>query len=250
MPHSRWADGQQAEAAAICAAQAADPQYAGTLYLIRHGRTRGNGQHYVGWEDLELDATGQAQVDQLGQAMAAMRLDAIYCSPLARARQTAQALIHFGPTPQRRRLRLQERPELMEIHYGELQGLSKAEHSLRLRRDYTNRRLPGGESLADVHERAARFAIELRIRLHRGEALAVVAHYRSLQMLRGAIVGESLEAALARRDYRPGNGSVLRMQFTTEAGAMHLQLVDAFDCACIAPSERVAAEPDVSPSEG
>ena len=79
--------------------QTGELQRAGTLFLIRHGRTRGNGQHYVGWEDLELDATGLTQVDQLGQAMAAVHLDAIYCSPLIRARQTAQALIIYTASP-------------------------------------------------------------------------------------------------------------------------------------------------------
>lgn len=247
MQHSRLAEEPAAEAAATCAAQVADPQRAGTLFLIRHGHTRGNGQHYVGWEDLELDATGLAQVEQLGRAMAALHLDAIYCSPLVRARQTAQALVRLGSTPQRRSMRPQDRTELMEIHYGQWQGLSKAEHSLRLRRDYTTRRMPGGESLTDVHERAARIAVELKARLHRGEAVAVVAHYRSLQMLRASIVGESLEAALARRDYKPGNGSVLRMQFTTEVGSTRLRLVDASDCANLAPGEWTAAIPDASP---
>ena len=249
MPYARLADQQAAEEAANCAAQVAGAQWVGTLFLIRHGRTRGNGQHYVGRQDLELDSAGLAQVDQLGRAMAPLHLDAVFCSPLARARQTAQALIRLGLTPQRRQMRLQERPELMEIHYGQWQGLSKAEFSLRLRRDYVTRRLPGGESLADVHARVERIAVELKARLHRGEAVAVVAHYRSLQMLRGAIVGESLEAALARRDYKPGNSSVLRMQFTTEAGSTHLQFVDASDLANLAPSEGPAAIPDDSPKE-
>jgi broad specificity phosphatase PhoE len=124
---------------------------------------------------------------------------------------------------------------------------TKAEHSLRLRRDYTIRRLPGGESLADVHERAVRVAAELRARLHRGEALAAVAHYRSLQMLRGAIVGESLEAVLARRNYKPGNGSVLRMQFTTETGSTQLKSVGASDCTGQASSAMVAAPSNVLP---
>ena len=249
MPRTSLADRPAAEAAAIGAMQTGELQRAGTLFLIRHGRTRGNGQHYVGWEDLELDATGLTQVDQLGQAMAAVHLDAIYCSPLIRARQTAQALIRFGQTPQRQQLRPQERPELMEIHYGEFQGFSKAEHSLRLRRDYTTRRLPGGESLADVHTRVERFAPELTAHLLRREVIAVVAHYRSLQLLRGAIVGESLEAALARRDYKPGNGSILCMQFTIEAAAMQLQLVETLGCASFDPRIGVAAELEVSPSQ-
>jgi broad specificity phosphatase PhoE len=197
--------------------QSADQVALGTLFLIRHGHTRGNGKHYVGREDLELDGIGHAQAEQLRQAFASEHLDAIYCSPLARARQTAESLIRFG-RHERRQLRLEERPDLMEIDYGELQGCSKAEHSLRLRQQYATERMPGGESLADVHARGGRIAVELAQRLRRGESVVVVAHYRSLQMLRAAIVGESLAAALARRDYKPGNGSVLRMQFLAGNG--------------------------------
>lgn len=189
---------------------------AATLYLIRHGRTAGNRRHYVGWQDLELDPTGRDQAARLAHALASQSLHAVYSSTLARARQTAEALTARGGAGGAQVPPLCTRSELMEIDYGEFTGLSKADVSLRLKRDYLAQRLPGGESLTDVRARVARFATELAARLHRGESVAVVAHYRSLQILRGLIAGESLEQSL-QSDYKPANGSVLRMDLLPAA---------------------------------
>lgn len=62
---------------------------AGRLFLIRHAQTDGNSHHYVGWEDLELNARGHAQAVKVGRALAGVHLDAIFYSPLRRALQTA-----------------------------------------------------------------------------------------------------------------------------------------------------------------
>lgn len=62
------------------------------VYLVRHGNMAGDPHRYF-TPPVEgcLSETGQAQAAQLGKALAGIRFDAIYASPLGRAIQTAQA---------------------------------------------------------------------------------------------------------------------------------------------------------------
>lgn len=119
----------------------------------------------------------------------------------------------------------QPRRELMEINYGEFQGRLKHDHPLHLRLHHVFEPMPGGESLDDVYLRVCLIAPELLARLRLGQTLAVVGHYRSNQLLRGAVAGESFEVALARCNYKPANGSFLCLQFAGDAGSGHLEEV-------------------------
>jgi probable phosphoglycerate mutase len=70
---------------------------ASRLFIIRHGNTFGPGDiiRRVGaGTDLPLVASGQAQAQKLGAWFAAQdfRVDRLHCSPLLRARETAQAI--------------------------------------------------------------------------------------------------------------------------------------------------------------
>lgn len=195
-----------------------------TLYLVRHGQTTGNGQRYVGWEDLPLDTVGQAQAEAAAALLRDVPLQALYCSPLQRARATAQALLagrnRAGDAAAGiHRIDLQVRADLKEIHYGDFQGLLKDDQPLRLRHDHLHARMPSGESLADVHTRVGQFADELRVRLQPGTALAVVAHFWSLRMLAGVLRGLAPAELLATRDYKPGNGSVWALELDVDAAA-------------------------------
>ncbi|MFZ2650300.1 MAG: histidine phosphatase family protein [Burkholderiaceae bacterium] len=198
---------------------------AATLYLIRHGRTDGNGHHYVGREDLELNATGHAQAASLAQALANVHLDAIYCSVLRRARQTAAAILGQRVAGDGTALQLQARRELMEIDYGDLQGRLKRQHPLHLRSAYAYQRMPGGESLADVYVRVAAIAEEFLARLRQGESFAVVGHYRSNQMLCSHLFAQPLAAAVAEPSYQAANGALLCLRFADPACADRLELV-------------------------
>lgn len=188
----------------------------GLLYLVRHGRTAGNGECYVGWQDLPLDATGREQACAAGRWLARQRLDAVHASPLQRARATAEAV-----RGERSTLPLTLDARLREVHYGEFTGRGKKAHPLRLRRDHVQQALPGGESLADVGRRVQAYASQvLEPALRRGEAVAVVAHFWSLRLLLAALRGQDLHALLQARDYRPENGSVYALPVLPAAGAL------------------------------
>jgi 2,3-bisphosphoglycerate-dependent phosphoglycerate mutase len=98
-----------------------------TLVLLRHGESEWNLENlFTGWYDCDLTPTGEAQAVAGGRLMAERGLlpDVVHTSVLVRAIRTADlALQEMGRTwiPVRRHWRLNER------HYGDLQGLNKAE---------------------------------------------------------------------------------------------------------------------------
>ncbi len=90
------------------------------IYLIRHAENEyiGKGK-LAGWlPDIHLNERGQAQADALAQALAHVRLKAVYTSPLERATQTAAPIAHTQG------LKATQRPGLGEIKYGSWQGKS------------------------------------------------------------------------------------------------------------------------------
>jgi 2,3-bisphosphoglycerate-dependent phosphoglycerate mutase len=98
-----------------------------TLVLLRHGESEWNLKNlFTGWYDCDLTATGEAQAVAGGRLMTEHGVlpDVVHTSVLVRAIRTADlALRELGRSwiPVRRHWRLNER------HYGDLQGLNKAE---------------------------------------------------------------------------------------------------------------------------
>ncbi len=183
------------------------------LLVVRHGQTGGNGNRYVGREDEPLDAVGREQAAALVGLLAGRPLDAIYCSPLSRARDTAL------PLADARGLAVHVRDALQEIDYGHYQGMPKADQPLRLRHDHRVHPMPGGESLLDVYRRIEGFAEEVRQSVLDGRRLAVVGHFWSNRMLVGVLLGVPFEALFEQTHYKPANGSVFEMVFDGEAAA-------------------------------
>jgi probable phosphomutase (TIGR03848 family) len=89
-----------------------------TVILLRHGRTTANaGGVLAGWTPgVQLDETGTAQVQAVGERLAKVPLAAIVSSPLERCRQTADA-IAVG-----RELAVQSDDRLGEARYGDWTG--------------------------------------------------------------------------------------------------------------------------------
>jgi broad specificity phosphatase PhoE len=93
-----------------------------TLILTRHGETDWNFQRrWQGHADTPLNEKGRAQSAALAAALASRRIDLIYSSDLARARETAEivgAVLGLE-------VRLDRR--LREVDVGEWSGLTSAE---------------------------------------------------------------------------------------------------------------------------
>ncbi|MGY0194979.1 histidine phosphatase family protein [Leptothrix sp. BB-4] len=193
----------------------------GTLILVRHGRTAGNGQCHVGWLDLPLDAVGEAQARHAAELLRDRPLAALHASTLQRACATARA-IQAG----RDGLVLQTHDALREIDYGEHTGRRKAGEPLRLRHHHVDVPMPGGESLADVERRVAGLLPLLLPTLAAGDTAVVVAHFWSLRVLLGRLRGLTLREMLATRDYKPGNGSVAVVPVRVRLNAQRREPVD------------------------
>jgi broad specificity phosphatase PhoE len=89
-----------------------------TLLLVRHGETDWNRDRRVqGHSDIPLNETGRAQADALVEQLAGERIDAVYASDLARARDTATSIAAAHD------LTVQICPELREKHFGTWEGL-------------------------------------------------------------------------------------------------------------------------------
>ena len=149
------------------------------LLLIRHAQTEHNlALRLAGWTDSPLSPEGRRQAERLASHLAATEtLDAIYASPLQRARDTAAAIARrFGLT-----VRL--RDDLREIHFGRCESLTLDE--VRTRFPDLWARLPndadltlawpGGESRAAFYDRIRR-AVAAISAAHPAATVAVVTH--------------------------------------------------------------------------
>jgi len=154
------------------------------LILIRHGETDWNLQHrFQGQIDVPLNARGLAQAQRLAERLRREAIDAMACSDLARARQTAD------PAASTLSLAPETLPTLREQGFGVLEGLALPEILERYPREWEQWRrhdpdyaLPGGENVRSFHDRVVAAVHALAAR-HRGRRVAVVTHGGALDMV-------------------------------------------------------------------
>lgn len=162
-----------------------------TLVLLRHGESQWNQENrFTGWVDIPLTARGREEARQAGAKLkaAGLRFDAAYTSALVRAQETLQIVLEIlGQTG----IPVTQDPALNERHYGELQGLNKAETAQkfgaaqvqRWRRSY-DVAPPGGESLKDTAARTLPyFERHIVPALQAGRHILVAAHGNSLRSI-------------------------------------------------------------------
>lgn len=154
------------------------------LVLLRHGRTAWNESGRAqGHADVGLDGTGHAQAAAAAPYLASLAPVALWCSDLARARQTCAYLVHeTGLDP-----KYDER--LREFDVGDRQGLTGEEFAARfpgvqaawLRGDDAGG-IDGAESTADVEARMLPALRECLGSLAAGETGLVVTHGAALRV--------------------------------------------------------------------
>jgi len=152
------------------------------IWLLRHGATEWalNGRH-TGSSDIPLLPQGEAEARALAPLLGQQAFDAVYTSPLQRARRTCD-LAGLG---QQARLE----PDLREWDYGRYEGITTAE----IRRTVPNWTVfshpcPDGESLEDVQQRCERLLARL-VAEHPGGTVALFAHGHILRSLAGCWLG-------------------------------------------------------------
>jgi broad specificity phosphatase PhoE len=154
------------------------------VIILRHGRTEWNRiERFRGRADIELDEVGKKQAKAAAKRIKGWPVSAIYSSPLRRALSTADiigAALH---------LYVQPKAGVIDIDYGEWQGLSVEDVSVKNRRLYEQWienpdriEFPGGERFAEVRERVSGTIDDL-ISKHPKETFVVVSHKVICQIL-------------------------------------------------------------------
>ncbi|MFL2971097.1 MAG: 2,3-bisphosphoglycerate-dependent phosphoglycerate mutase [Candidatus Thalassarchaeaceae archaeon] len=160
------------------------------LVLIRHGQSVWNATNrFTGWTDVELSQKGEIEAATAGEQLADVRFDVVHTSALMRAQRTAEIVMSknrvSGEIPTNQDERLNER------HYGDLQGLNKAEtaeihgaEQVRIWRRSFDVPPPGGESLEMTAERTIPYFVEeIMPDLDSGMNVLVAAHGNSLRSI-------------------------------------------------------------------
>ena len=161
------------------------------VLLVRHGATPTTGRVMPGRAPgLHLSEAGQAQAAAVAERLATLKLDAIYTSPLERARETA------APTAAATGLTPIEEPGLLEADVGEWTGktlgsLARLKEWSGVHGSPSTFRFPGGESLADQQRRVL---AALRDVARDGRPALLVTHGGSIRLTRCFLGGRGVAA--------------------------------------------------------
>jgi len=126
-----------------------------TIYLLRHGATvPSSDKRYIGQIDIPLSDIGRKQAQWWQEELAQIKFDAIYCSDLSRAIDTAQIVAQNQTTE------IKSTSQLREINLGDWDSMGMQE----IRETYPDAwlkrgqqldrfRPPNGESFQDLQHR-------------------------------------------------------------------------------------------------
>lgn len=161
------------------------------LVLVRHGESQWNKENrFTGWVDIALTDFGREQAREAGQVIkeSGIQFDQAFTSVLQRAIETLSIVLkEIGQEG----IPITRNQALNERHYGDLQGLNKAETAEKFgaeqvfqwRRSY-DIAPPNGESLKDTAARTLPYYdAEIVPLLKKGEHILVAAHGNSLRSI-------------------------------------------------------------------
>lgn len=173
----------------------------GVIVLVRHGQSQWNLENrFAGWVDVPLTEQGRRDATTCARELREFSFDRAFTSHLQRAADTLTIIL--------RELRQESIPveadsALNERHYGDLQGLNKAETAVKYgqeqvrvwRRSFFTRP-PNGESMEDCEKRTLPYFLHIVLPLvGKGETVLLVAHGNSLRPMIKHLNGLGPEAA-------------------------------------------------------
>jgi broad specificity phosphatase PhoE len=145
------------------------------FHLVRHGEHLLQSRLAAGrTPGIGLSPKGRAEAAAVAERLAGERIDAIYASPLDRARETAEIIGGRLDLP------VALREDVIELDFGEWTGLTfdqvRADRRWELWRGCRSiAAIPGGESWRQVQDRAVNALFDLR-RSHPDGTVVVVSH--------------------------------------------------------------------------
>lgn len=164
------------------------------LILIRHGETDWNATlRYQGHAAIPLNEQGRDQARKAGERLARYGAGALYTSDILRASETAAVvgeIVGLAPQPM---------PDLREIDVGQWEGLTPEElyrrfpeHMEAFDRDPARTVRLGGESYAQLQERALRALNTIQSQHAIDEVVLAVSHGGTIRALLCHIIGLDL----------------------------------------------------------
>lgn len=155
------------------------------VIIVRHGQSTYNAKKIIQGrcDESVLTEQGIADAKQVGETLKELKIDAFYCSPLQRAKLTAETIHGFLTNPPT----LEPTDRLMEIDLPLWEKLSKQEVAEKFAADYRHWKeqphqfkmtLASGKEhypVLALYEQAERFWQETILK-HQGETILIVAH--------------------------------------------------------------------------
>ncbi|APT89277.1 acid phosphatase [Corynebacterium frankenforstense DSM 45800] len=163
------------------------------LILLRHGQTAYSAAgYYSGHANPALTETGRRQAAAAAELIRARGgIDAVVCSPLERARETAQFCADALS------LEVDVDEGLIEVDFGDFEGLTFTQAHERAGEVHTDWLAdptiapPNGESLADLHKRVSRW-LDGVLEKYAGQTVLAVSHVNPIKsVLANALGGDA-----------------------------------------------------------
>ena len=146
------------------------------IYFIRHGETDFNKEHKMqGHLDIPLNAKGIEQAEMAREELADFHFDLIYCSPLQRAKKTAEII------NEKHGVEIVFDERIKEVYGGRVQGISMKDWTEEMHEELHN--FPerfGAEGVVNLCNRVESFFKEIE---NSDKDILIVAHggvYRAL----------------------------------------------------------------------
>jgi len=195
------------------------------ILLARHGETLFNVEgRWQGQSDSPLSARGLAQARELGRALNAEAIAAVYSSDLGRAMQTAHEVATLHGLTVRPEVRLREIDtggfthknwaEIDAEYPGQREIWSKTPASFRM---------PGGEPLLEAQTRALAFIAETMPR-HADQTIVIISHGGIGQAILVNAMGRTVDDLWLTE--RVDNCQISRLEWTPDDGLKLVELSD------------------------
>lgn len=187
-------------------------KYMTIVLLIRHASNDYLTQNRMaGWQPIPLNEQGRNEARALAQRLATVPLRAIYASPIARARETAEIIA------QPHQLAVQIHPGLTEVNVGDwtnqtIPDLQATEAWKQLLARPFAFRFPNGESNAEVHARMVA-TMEALVAAHPEQIIALVSHADPIKIALAHYLGMKLDD-FNRLAIDPASLSILKFNAT------------------------------------
>lgn len=176
---------------------------------MRHGETESNIRGtYCGWTDTPLNRKGLEQARKAARKLKDVKFDAVFCSPLARALQTAETIVADGLCG------ITFVEHLKEHNFGIWEDMTHAEIKERYpeeaalwEKDWMNYEIEGGESAIQGFRRISDFVDEL-VNRHENGTILLVSHLGSIRYILVHLLGLPIDYIWR---FGADNGSITRV---------------------------------------